>query len=245
MIALGALYTLLAVFVHLSIASDLAVSLVPGWHSAVVPPYHIASGFEAAVALVVLGLAATNVPGRHVMRTCAKLLLAFALLWFYFVWCELLTNWYGRTPDEQSLLSLFMFGPGFGLFTVSALCNCFIPASALLWDSARGSRTVVTCIAAIVLFGNLVDRIRLFVGAWSVATQVPADHLPDQLAPIAWPGPLETLACIGIFAIAGLLAIALLSRNSPVSEWELKAVARLTPERSVLRTRTTVVARPG
>ena len=40
---LGSLYLLLLVFVHLVVASDLAVSLVPGWKSADMPPYQIAS----------------------------------------------------------------------------------------------------------------------------------------------------------------------------------------------------------
>ena len=194
---------------------------------------------------MVLGLSATGVPGRQLTRTSAKLLLVLALLWFYFVWCELLTYWYGRMPDEQSLLSLFMFGPGFGLFIVAAVCNCFIPAGVLLWYSARGSRKVVTLVAAVVLIGSIVDRLRLFLGAWSVATPTPTDHLPDQLAPLPWPGPLEVVACVGIVALAALVAVAVLSRAGALSKWEVKAVARLTPERPVLRTRTTIVARPG
>src|SRR5206468_188450 len=106
-IALGGLYTLLVVFVHLLVASDLGLSLVPGWHSAVIPAYHVVSGLEGAVALVVLGLAAVRRLDARIARSCAKLLLALSLLWFYLVWCELLTYWYGRTPDEQRLLALF------------------------------------------------------------------------------------------------------------------------------------------
>ena len=88
LIALGAFYTMLAVFLHLLVASDLALSLVPGWHSAVIPAYHVVSGFEAAVALVVLTLAflRPDTPmAPETFRACAKLLLALALLWFYFV----------------------------------------------------------------------------------------------------------------------------------------------------------------
>src|SRR5919199_2735411 len=57
LIVLGALYCLLLVFVHLLVASDLALSLVPGWHSAVMPAYQVVSAYEAAVALAVVGLA--------------------------------------------------------------------------------------------------------------------------------------------------------------------------------------------
>src|SRR5207237_1317353 len=75
-IALGGLYTLLVVFVHLLVSSDLGLSLVPGWHSTVIPAYHVVSGFEAAVALVVLGLAVVRGLDARTARSCSKLLLA-------------------------------------------------------------------------------------------------------------------------------------------------------------------------
>jgi hypothetical protein len=155
-IALGGLYILLAVFVHLLLVSDLAISLVPGWHSGVVPPYHVASGFEAAVALVVVGVAMARGLNERISRTCAKLLLALALLWFYFVWCELLTDWYGATPDERSTLELFMFGPGAGLFIAASVCELVVPLAVLIWNPARSSPRVVTLVAAVVVVGNLL-----------------------------------------------------------------------------------------
>src|SRR5437764_1290228 len=44
--ALGALYLLLFTYVNLLVSGDLALSLVPHWSSAVIPPYHVVSGFE-------------------------------------------------------------------------------------------------------------------------------------------------------------------------------------------------------
>jgi Ni/Fe-hydrogenase subunit HybB-like protein len=243
--ALGGLYTLLVVFVHLLVASDLALSLVPGWHSAVIPAYHVVSGFEAAVALVVLGLAAVRRLDARIARSCAKLLLAFSLLWFYLIWCELLTYWYGRTPDEQSLLALFMFGPAASLFLVAVTCELLVPLLVLVWNPARGSTRAITFVAAVVVLGNLVDRLRLYVGAWSVVTSSPAEHLPDTLPPLPLPGVLEILACAGVLAMAGLVLLLPLRRLSPVGAWEVQAVERLTPEQRVLRTRVVVVARPS
>ena len=244
-IALGVVYTLLAVFVHLIVVSDLAVSLVPGWHSAVAPPYHVESGFEAAVALVVVALAAARALDRRISRTCAKLLLALALLWFYFVWCELLTDWYGATPDERGALGLFMFGPGAGLFLAASVCELVIPMAVLIWNRARSSPRVVTLVAAIVVAGNLVDRVRLYVGAWTVATPTASDHLPDVLPSLPLPGLAEIAATLGPIALSGLLIALVLRRISPVSHWEVKAIERLTPEVQALRTRVTVVARPS
>jgi molybdopterin-containing oxidoreductase family membrane subunit len=242
---------LLLGFVHLLIASDLALSLVPGWHSAVIPAYQIVSAYEAAVALVVVGLAvvarlepAEASEGPDAFQPCAKLLLALGLLWFYFVWCELLTYWYGRTPDEQSLLGLFMFGPGAGLFLVSALGNFVVPLIVLLWHRARTSRRVTTAVASAVLIGSFADRLRLYLGAWTVATRLPEEHLPESLLPLPLPGLAEAAACLGILAAVGLVVLLALRRFAPVARWEVEAVERLTPERRLLRARVPVVGRP-
>jgi Ni/Fe-hydrogenase subunit HybB-like protein len=194
---------------------------------------------------VVVALAAVHALDQRMSRTCAKLLLALGLLWFYFVWCELLTDWYGATPDERSTLGLFMFGPGSGLFIVAALCEFVVPLAILIWNGARSSPRAVTIVALIVVLGNLVDRVRLYVGAWTVATPTPSDHLPDVLPPLPLPGLAEIAASVGLIALSGLVLTLVLRRVSPVSHWEVKAVERLTPEVTALRTRVNVVARPG
>jgi Ni/Fe-hydrogenase subunit HybB-like protein len=244
-LTLGALYTMLVVFVHLLFMSDFGLSLVPGWHSAVMPAYHAVSGFEIAIGMVVVLLGAARHLDARMARSCAKLMLSLGLLWFYFTWCELLTQWYGRTPDEQSLLALFMFGPGSALFAVAVVCEFLAPTLVLIWNPARSSPTVLTGVATVVVLGGFVDRLRLFVGAWTVATPTPAEHLPDALPALALPGLAALAACIGSMACAALVLVVALRRISPMSDWEQRAVQRLTPERAVLRTRTVVVARPS
>ncbi len=140
-----------------------------------------------------LGLAAVERLDARIARSCSKLLLALSLLWFYLIWCELLTYWYGRTPDEQSLLALFMFGPAASLFVVAVVCELLFPLFVLVWNPARGSTRAITLVAAVVVLGNFVDRFRLYVGAWSVVTPKPVEHLPGTLPPLPLPGVLEIL----------------------------------------------------
>jgi Ni/Fe-hydrogenase subunit HybB-like protein len=228
LVALGALYAFLAVFVHLLVASDLGLSLVPGWHSAVIPAYHAVSGLQAALALVVLtalGISRFGPdpyarPTAHTLNACARLLLALSLLWFYFVWCELLTYWYGRTPDEQMLLQLFMFGPGSTLFVVTFLGSFAAPVGILIWNAARRSTRAITAAAAAIVVGCFVDRLRLYVSAWSVATPLPTEHLGDTLPPLPAPGAPEVIGVIGALATAALLLALLARRARPVSAWE-------------------------
>jgi Ni/Fe-hydrogenase subunit HybB-like protein len=244
-IALGALYTMLVVFVHLLVMSDFGLSLVPGWNSAVMPAYHAVSGFEIAIGMVVVLLAITRQLDARLSRSCAKLLLSLSLLWFYFVWCELLTEWYGRTPGEQGLLALFMFGPGSTFFAIAVVCEFLAPALVLIWNRARSSPVMLTAVASLVVFGGFIDRLRLFVGAWTVATPTPTDHLSQSLPALPLPGLAELSATAGALALTGLVLLVALRKISPTSGWEVRAVERLTPERPVLRTRTIIVARPS
>jgi hypothetical protein len=51
--------------------------------------------------------------------------------------------------------------------------------------------------------------------------------------------------CVGALALTAIVVVPVSLRFKPISDWEVKAVDRLMPERRVLRTRTVVVARPS
>jgi hypothetical protein len=195
--ALGSLYLMQFVLLHVLVASDFALSLVPGWSSGNFPAYHAISALQGGVATTVLLLALVSRGGQRVPResfhACARLLLALALLWFYFTWSEFLTYWYGRTPQELELLSVLMFGPtSLPLFVVSACLCCLVPVALLIWNPIRGSVAGTTLVAALVVIGLYVDRIRIFSAAWSVPVQ---------------PGLLEGVVLVGVPALALLLAV--------------------------------------
>ena len=91
-VTLGSLYVMTFVLVHTLVSSDFALSLVPEWSSGSFPAYLVVSAFEGGVATTVLALALLRHAGHAVPRetfhACARLLLALALLWFYFIWSE-------------------------------------------------------------------------------------------------------------------------------------------------------------
>jgi molybdopterin-containing oxidoreductase family membrane subunit len=267
-VMLGALYFALFVFVHLLLTADLALSLVPGWGSAVLPPYHAVSGLQAGVAATVLALAAlrrfgglAEEIGVDPFRNASKLLLAFAPVVFYFLWSELLTFWYGRTPEERWLLALLMFGPTLLPFALSLALNVVLPLLLLIWHPIRASVAGSTFVAALVLAGNLVDRVRLFVAAWSAA-DLPVHHLethtagglPGQpatdlavvapLPPIAPPSPADALIVLGLPAAVILLYLLTLRLLPALSIWEHRADRLLRTERPYLKTAVAIIARP-
>lgn len=248
-VVLGAFYLMVLTFVHVFIISDLAISLVPGWKSAVIPPYHGVSALQAGVATTLVTLFLVRRLGgleRYISVDpfwgAAKLLLGLSLMFFYFTWSELITTWYGRLPEEPLILGLFMFGPYLPLFVLSFCLNFVLPFLLLIWNPIRVSISGPAFVGALVLVGNFIDRIRIYVASWSVAGPVGAhlEHLPDPVLP----GVLDLLILVGAPAAVALLFLLGLRLVPPISLWEHKSALLLAVEEPYLRAEVRVVAKP-
>lgn len=247
---LGIIYALLYVYVQLLLTSDMAMSLVPGWHSAIMPPAHAIQGLQAGFAAVLIAAALARHFGKlerflsvDPFWSASKLLLALALLFFYLFWSEFLTYWYGRTPDEQALLNLLMFGPYVVPFILSLGLNFVVPFALLLWNSVRLSTAGPVAAAASILLGTFFEQVRLFVPAWTVAgpvvkrlTVVPATQFPTLL---------DLLIVAGGPAAVTLLVLLSLKWASPIAVWEYKAQLLLRADEPYLRTSVPVLAKPA
>ncbi|HEU0167526.1 MAG TPA: hypothetical protein VFS62_07100 [Chloroflexota bacterium] len=247
-VILGSLYTGVLLYVDLLVISDLGVSLVPGWDSSVMPVYFAFTGFEGGLAMTVLAAAAARRAGypvhTDVFTSLAKLLLAFGLLYIWFFWSEFLTYWYGRLPNEKDVLRLFDFGPYIVPFAVSVICCFFAPLVLLLWNHMRTNVRGVTITAGIVLAGNYVDRVRLFVPAWSVAGP-PAHDLPVPLPALHVPGLTDVLVLLGAPGAALCLMLLVARRIGPMAAWERQRDLLLRLDAPYLETEMPVVAKPN
>ncbi|HEY3118529.1 MAG TPA: hypothetical protein VGK54_17435 [Chloroflexota bacterium] len=251
-VVLGAFYLMTLVFVHVFVVSDLAISLVPGWRSAIFPPYHAVSGLQAGAATVVLtaGLlrqfgGLRRYIGMDAFWGAAKLMLGTSLLFFYFTWSELITNWYGRTPDELFLLALNMFGPYMPLFIISFCCNFVLPLGLLIWNPIRVSVRGPIVVAAIIFFGNMVDRFRIYVSSWSVAATPVGQHLAvEQVPPFQAPSLFDALIFFGALGAVGVLYLVGFKLLPALSMWEYKTGVLLTIEQAYANTEVRVIAKP-
>lgn len=249
---LGACYLVLYTLVHLLVSSDLALSLVPHWTSAAIPPYHAISGVQGGVATTVLALALLRRmagPERvatAVFHPLGVILLVLALIWFWFVWSELLTFWYGRLPHEQWLLGLLLFGPSLVPFLAAAALCFLLPLVLLIWNPIRNSVRGPVVVAALTLVGLLADRVRIFGAAWSVAGPPhPHDAPLPPLPAFPLPGLLDLLIVVGLPAAVVCLGLLVLRLLPPLALWELRAVDLLTVHEPLARTRVVVVGKPS
>ena len=135
---LAGLATPLVVSVHTVVSFDFAVSVVPGWHATIFPPYFVAgaiySGFAMVLTLVIPIRAYYGLEGFITMRhiqNMAKIMLATGLIVFYGYTVEAFMAWYSASSWEGFMLSNRATGPYWWAYWTLIFCNGVIPQ--LLW----------------------------------------------------------------------------------------------------------------
>src|SRR5262249_44767292 len=105
---LAGLATPLVVSVHTVVSFDFAVSILPGWHSTIFPPYFVAGAIFSGFAMVlVLAIPLRRFYGledfiteRH-LQNMAKILLATGLVVAYGYFIEAFMAWYSGNKYEM------------------------------------------------------------------------------------------------------------------------------------------------
>ena len=104
---LAALATPLVLSVHSIVSMDFAVSLLPGWHTTVFPPYFVAgaifSGFAMVLTLMVICRTAFRLEHIVTLRHfdfMAKIMLVTGTMVGYAYATEFFTAWYSGNPYE-------------------------------------------------------------------------------------------------------------------------------------------------
>jgi molybdopterin-containing oxidoreductase family membrane subunit len=177
---LAALATPLVVSVHTVVSFDFAVSIIPGWHATVFPPYFVAGAIYAGFAMVLtLGIPLRKFYGledfitmRHI-DNMAKVLLATGLIVAYGYAMEAFMAWYSGNAFESFMLSNRMAGPYAAMYWALIACNVVTPQ--FLWSRrVRHSIPALFAIAMVVNVGMWLERYVIIV------TSLHRDFLPSS-----------------------------------------------------------------
>ena len=229
---LGAFYFMMLVFVHFLISVDFLMTLVPGWIDALYPVTHAANALQAAAATMVLTAwilrtfcGYERYIGLDQIWGLGKLMFALSLLWFWFWFSSFNVLWYGKMPFEQAVIELLITGPYLWVFMAVFMLVFVIPLWTLVWNPVRHSLWGPPLIAVGILVGTFLDRIRLYVAAYSVPGignpsvhkhVLDFDHLPKTVMPDIW-DIFIMLGAIGLIALVYMAA----SRLFPIMNmWE-------------------------
>ena len=213
---LAGLATPLVVSVHSVVSFDFAISIIPGWHSTIFPPYFVAgaiySGFAMVLTLVIpvrklygLGEFITE---RH-LDYMAKVMLATGLIVAYGYVMEAFMAWYSGNTYERYMMFNRIAGPYGLIYWLLILCNIALPQ--LLWIKAVRQNMVSLFVLSIIInIGMWLERFVI------VITSLHRDFLPSSWAmyyPTIW--DWATFAgTIGLFLALMFLFIRLLPMMS-------------------------------
>ena len=247
----GTFYFLILIFVNFLFSTDFAMSMVPGWRDAIFPMYHSITSLQAGVAIVVASLWIIRKYFKleryiHTDQfwSLSRLLFGLTLLWIYFFYSAFIVFWYGRSANDKAWIDLLITGPMMWVFITSALFIWFAPWWWLIWNKVRRSVNGPIIAAILILIGLFLDRVRLFVTAWSVPTESIHDKYLTVIPEIILPGILDILIIIGGISLA-ILPVLIISRIIPVvSIWEIQQFNLLSKPVKYIKTHGVLVAKP-
>ena len=209
---LAGLATPLVVSVHSIVGLDFAVSLVPGWHVTIFPPYFVAgaifSGFAMVMTLAIPLRAVYGledfITARH-LSNMAKVMLVTGLIVAYGYLMEVFFAYYSANPAEMALLHNRIRGPYAPAYWSLIVCNVLIPQ--LLWFRAvRRNVPLLFIISLIVNIGMWLERFVIIV------ISLNRDYLPSawhNYYPTIWDFA-QFFGSIGLFLTLLFLFIRLL-----------------------------------
>ncbi len=204
---LAGLSTPLVLSVHTVVSFDFAVSLIPGWHATIFPPYFVAGAIYAGFAMVLnLAIPVRRFYGMESLITMrhidnmAKIMLATGLIVSYGYFCEAFFAWYSGSPHERFMMWNRMFGPyGWSYWTLIAINGVMIQ---LLWFKSMRTNTVVLFIMSLMVgVGMWLERFVIIV------TSLNRDFVPSSWGmyyPTRWDF-MTFFGTIGLFLTLFLL----------------------------------------
>ncbi|MBA3439088.1 MAG: polysulfide reductase NrfD [Pyrinomonadaceae bacterium] len=166
---LAGLSTPLVLSVHTIVSFDFAVSIVPGWHATIFPPYFVAGAIYAGFAMVLTLLIPIRrfyglkdfITMRHI-HNCAKVMLATGLIVFYGYVMEAFFAWYSSNRYERAMMYDRITGDYWFLYWLLILCNGIVPQ--LLWSKrVRENMFVLFGICMFINVGMWLERFMIIV----------------------------------------------------------------------------------
>jgi len=220
---LAGLATPLVLSVHTIVSFDFAISILPGWHTTIFPPYFVAgaiySGFAMVLTLIIPLRSWYKLQDLITMRhieAASKLMLGTGLIVAYGYSMEAFFSWYAGDPYESFMYWNRITGPYGFTYALLILCNIALP-QALWYRRVRLNVALVWVISIIVNIGMWLERFVI------VVTSLHRDFLPSSWGiyiPTKWDWATFT-GTLGFF----LLLIFLFVRFLPsISIFEVREV---------------------
>lgn len=217
--------TPLVLSVHTIVSFDFAVSILPGWHTTIFPPYFVAgavfSGFAMVQNVLIVIRKIFNLQNIITVDTLEKMnkvMLATGLMVGYAYGMEFFIAWYSGNPLESFVFLNRAFGNYAWAYWIMVSCNVIF--TQLFWfKKIRRSIVPMFIIAILVNVGMWFERFVI------VVTTLSRDFLPTS-----WDYFVPTIYDIGIllgsFGLFFTLVILFIKTLPVVSITEVKSILK-------------------
>jgi molybdopterin-containing oxidoreductase family membrane subunit len=201
---LAGISTPLVLSVHTIVSFDFAVSLIPGWHTTIFPPYFVAgaifSGFGMVLTLMLPLRAIFRledlITQYHIDCMC-KIILATGTIVGYAYGIEFFIAWYGSNPYEGFAFINRAFGHYAWAYWIMITCNVITPQ--FFWfKRVRKNIVLVWILSIFVNVGMWFERFVIIV------TSLARDYLPSSWGYYS-PSAVEIFTFFGTFGVFGVL----------------------------------------
>lgn len=220
---LAGISTPLVLSVHTIVSFDFAVSVIPGWHTTIFPPYFVAGAIFSGFGMVatVLIIVRKVFKMEHIitighLEKMNKILLATGMMVGFAYGTEFFIAWYSANTFEQFTFINRAFGPYAWAYWIMVSCNVFFPQ--LFWfKKVRTSIPITMVLVILVNVGMWFERFVIIV------TSLHRDFLPSSWA-IYTPTLTDLGLLLGSFGFFFTFLLLFLKSLPLVSISEIKAV---------------------
>jgi Ni/Fe-hydrogenase subunit HybB-like protein len=167
----AAFATPLVISVHSVVSWDFAVSIVPGWHSTLFPPYFVAGAILSGVAMVITLLIPIRralklealVTMKHLDMLSRLVMLTSLIVTFAYTTEFMLALRTGHGPELDTLLYRAT-GAFWPFFWTMVVCNCVLPPL-FFFKRIRGSQLGLLAICLCINVGMWLERFNIVVSS--------------------------------------------------------------------------------
>ncbi len=220
---LAGLATPLVLSVHTIVSFDFAVSIIPGWHTTIFPPYFVAgaifSGFAMVQTLMLVARKVYNVQdimtNDHMEKMNIVIIVTGTMVGFAYA-MEFFIAWYSGVEYEKFIFMQRAIGPYAWAYWIMIACNVIFPQ--LFWIKKMRRSVAVTFVLSIVVnIGMWFERFVITV------TSLSQDYLPSSwsyYSPTIW----DVLTYVGTFGLFFTFFLLFLRFLPIVAIAEVKAI---------------------
>jgi molybdopterin-containing oxidoreductase family membrane subunit len=227
---LAGISTPLVLSVHTIVSFDFAVSVLPGWHATIFPPYFVAGAIYSGFAMVLtLAVPLRTFYGmedfitmRHI-HNMTKVMLVTGMIVAYGYANEAFFAWYSANEYEQYMMANRMGGP-YAVFYWSLIAINALMIQLFWFRKIRDNVALLFVLSLFVNVGMWLERFIIIV------TSLHRDFLPsswDMYAPTRWDlgmfvGTIGLFLALFFLFVRFLPAIAMFEMRTIVPEAKVK-----------------------